>query len=140
MKYKEGIKKISQITFAIMMVLMLVSCKNTKQKLQEYVVTYNKSIAPSFRADNVTLTTARGYINNDKIELRFETNLEQNEAHKSAAVISFPKLIKLMIDKDQIPRQLIEEGVQFDVYFLANDNTVLDKEVLTGESLKDFLK
>ncbi len=45
-----------------------------------------------------------------------------------------------MIDKDQIPRQLIEEGVQFDVYFLANDNTVLDKEVLTGEYLKDFLK
>jgi len=60
MKYKEGIKKISQIAFVIMMVLMLVSCKNTKQKLQEYVVAYNKNIAPSFRADNVTLTTARG--------------------------------------------------------------------------------
>ncbi|MDP5199963.1 hypothetical protein [Flavobacterium sp. DG2-3] len=134
------LKKISPIAFAVIAVLMLVSCKNTKQKLQEYVVTYNKTIAPSFRADNVTLTTARGYINDDKIELRFETDLEQNEANKSAAVISFPKLIKGMIDKDQIPRQLIEEGVQFDVYFLADDNTVLDKEVLTGESLKDFLK
>ncbi|MHC0445545.1 hypothetical protein ACWA1F_09040 [Flavobacterium sp. 3-218] len=134
------LKKISQIAFAIITVLMLVSCKNTKQKLQEYVVTYNKTIAPSFRADNVTLTTARGYINDDKIELRFETDLEQNEANKSAAVISFPKLIKGMIDKDQVPRQLIEEGVQFDVYFLADDNTVLDKEVLSGESLKDFLK
>ncbi|AWK05129.1 hypothetical protein HYN56_13145 [Flavobacterium crocinum] len=134
------IKKISQIAFALTMVLMLVSCKNTKQKLQEYVVTYNKTIAPGFRADDVTLTTARGYINDDKIELRFETNLEQNEANKSAAVISFPKLIKQMLDKDQIPRQLIEEGVQFDVYFLADDNTVLDKEILKGESLKDFLK
>lgn len=134
------LKKISQIAFAIMMVLTLVSCKNTKQKLQEYVVTYNKTIAPSFRADNVTLTTARGYINDDKIELRFETDLEQNEVNKSASVISFPKLIKVMIDKDGIPRQLIEEGVQFDVYFLADDNTVLEKETLTGESLKDFLK
>lgn len=134
------IKKISQIAIAITLVLSLLSCKNTKQKLQEYVVTYNKTIAPSFRADYVTLTTARGYINDDKIELRFETDLEQNETNKSAAAISFPKQIKLMIDKDQIPRQLIEEGVQFDVYFLADDNTVLDKEVLTGESLKDFLK
>lgn len=133
-------KKISQIAFAIILIISLASCKNTKQKLQEYVVTYNKTIAPSFRADNVTLTTARGYINDDKIELRFETNLEQTEANKLAAVISFPKVIKLMIDKDQIPRQLIEEGVQFDVYFLADDNTVLDKEVLKGESLKDFLK
>jgi len=134
------IKKISQITFALMLVLMLVSCKNTKQKLQEYVVTYNKTIAPSFRAENVTLTTARGYINDDKIELRFETDLEQNEANKTASAVSFPKLIKLMIDKDEIPRQLIEEGVQFDVYFLADDNTVFDKEVLTGESLKNYLK
>ncbi|WP_119789804.1 hypothetical protein [Flavobacterium anhuiense] len=134
------LKKISQIAFAIMMVLTLLSCKNTKQKLQEYVVTYNKTIAPSFRANNVTLTTARGYINDNKIELRFETDLEQNEVNKSASVISFPKLIKVMIDKDEIPRQLIEEGVQFDVYFLADDNTVLEKETLTGESLKDFLK
>ncbi|QLC65434.1 hypothetical protein LPB248_03765 [Flavobacterium sp. LPB0248] len=134
------LKKISQIAFAIMMVLMLVSCKNTKQKLQEYVVTYNKNIAPSFRAENVTLTTARGYINDNKIELRFETGLDQNEGNKLASSISFVKLIRSMIEKDQIPRQLIEEGVQFDVYFLANDNTVLDKEVLTGESLKYILK
>lgn len=76
------IKKISQIACAIMMVFTIISCKNTKQKLQEYVVTYNKTIAPSFRADDVTLTTARGYINDDKIELRFETNLEQNETNK----------------------------------------------------------
>ena len=134
------IKKISQIAIAIILVLSLVSCKNTKQKLQEYVVTYNKTIAPSFRADNVTLTTARGYINDDKIELRFETDLEQSEKNKVATSIAFIRMIKLMIEKDQIPRQLIEEGVQFDVYFLANDNTVLDKEVLTGESLKYLLK
>ena len=122
------------------MVLTLVSCKNTKQKLQEYVVTYNKNIAPSFRAENVTLTTARGYINDNKIELRFETGLDQNEGNKLASSISFVKLIRSMIEKDQIPGQLIEEGVQFDVYFLANDNTVLDKEELTGESLKYILK
>jgi hypothetical protein len=134
------LKKIGQIAFAIMMVLMLGSCKNTKQKLQEYVVTYNKNIAPSFRAENVTLTTARGYINDNKIELRFETGLDQNEGNKLASSISFVRLIRSMIEKDQIPRQLIEEGVQFDVYFLANDNTVLDKEVLTGESLKYILK
>lgn len=131
--------KITLIVFVLLSTLSFVSCKNTKQKLQEYVVTYNKNIAPGFRAENVTLTTARGYINDNKIELRFETDLEPNELNKSAAVASFPKLIKLMIEKDEIPRQLIKEGIQFDVYFLADDNTVLDKQVLTGESLKDFL-
>ena len=134
------LKKISQIAFAIMMVLTLVSCKNTKQKLQEYVVTYNKTIAPSFKSENVTLTTARGYINDNKIELRFETNLEPTDQNKAAATSSFPTLLKTMIHKDQIPQDLIVEGVRFDVYFLANDNTVLDKEILDNESIKEFLK
>ena len=134
------IKKISQSAFALTMVLMLVSCKNTKQKLQEYVVTYNKSIAPSFRADNVTLTTARGYIEDDKIELRFETNLKENESNKSAAVSSFPILLKKMIKENKIPQELIEEGVRFDTYFLADDNTVLAKEVINKEALPNLLK
>ena len=133
-------KKITSVALVLMTVLMLVSCKNTKQKLQEYVVTYNKTIAPSFRAENVTLTTARGYINDNKIELRFETNLEPTDQNKSEASASFPKLLKEMIRKDQIPQDLIVEGVRFDVYFLANDNTVLDKEILDNESIKEFLK
>ncbi|MEO8532217.1 MAG: hypothetical protein ABI441_00635, partial [Flavobacterium sp.] len=125
-------KRISRILFAFFMVLMFVSCKNTKQKLQEYVTAYNGKAA-TFKSENVTLTTARGYINDNKIELRFETNLKENDSNKSAASVSFPKLLKEMINKDQIPEELIKEGVQFDAYFLADDNTVLDKEVLNNE-------
>ncbi|CAC9976703.1 hypothetical protein [Flavobacterium panici] len=58
------IRKVSQI-LCVVMILTLVSCKNAKQKLQEYVTTYN-STAANFKAEDVTLTTARGYINDDK--------------------------------------------------------------------------
>ncbi|MDR7370747.1 hypothetical protein [Flavobacterium aquidurense] len=133
------IKRLTQISFAIMMVLVLVSCKNTKQKLQEYVVSYNKT-AVNFKAKNVTLTTARGYINDNKIELRFETDLELNDANKTTAANSFPKLLKEMINKDQNFKELLEEGVQFDAYFLANDNTVLAKKILNKEELPELLK
>ncbi|RKR08478.1 hypothetical protein C8C83_0061 [Flavobacterium sp. 90] len=133
------IKKISQISFAIILVLMLISCKNTKQKLQEYVVSYNVA-AKSFKADHVTLTTARGYINDNKIELRFETDLKQEEPNKVASAIVFPKLLSDMIKKNQIPKELIEEGVQFDVYFLADDNTVLSKKIINKEELAELLK
>lgn len=133
------LKKISQIAFAIVLVVSLVSCKNTKQKLQEYVVTYNKTIAPSFKAENVTLTTARGYINDNKIELRFETNLKQSDGKKAATSVAFARMRLSMIKKDQIPTELIEEGVEFHLYYLADDNTVLIKEVLTKESLQ-YLK
>ncbi|KRB56059.1 hypothetical protein [Flavobacterium sp. Root186] len=132
-------RKVSQIICTVIMVLMLVSCKNAKQKLQEYVITYN-STAANFKAEDVTLTTARGYINDDKIELRFETNLGQNAANKAKAESSFPKLLKEMINKDQIPKQLVEEGVQFDTYFLADDNTVFVKQIINKESLAELLK
>jgi hypothetical protein len=133
------IRKISQISFAIILVLTLISCKNTKQKLQEYVVSYNAA-AKSFKADHVTLTTARGYINDNKIELRFETDLKQEEPNKIASNIVFPKLLSDMIKKDQIPKELIEEGVQFDVYFLADDNTVLAKKIINKEELAELMK
>jgi PBP1b-binding outer membrane lipoprotein LpoB len=132
-------KRISQILSTIIIVLMLVSCKNTKQKLQEYVTTYNATAA-TFKAENVSLTTARGYIDDNKIELRFETALEQNASNKTAAEASFPKLLKEMIGKNQIPKELIEEGIQFDTYFLANDNTVFSKIVLNKESISEILK
>lgn len=132
-------KRIIQISFTVALVLLMVSCKNTKQKLQEYVTTYN-STAASFKGADVTLTTARGYINDNKIELRFETALEQNEANKVKANTSFPKLLKEMIHQNHIPRELVEEGVQFDAYFLADDNTVLVKEIINKESIGELLQ
>ncbi|MDW8851101.1 hypothetical protein SD960_13430 [Flavobacterium sp. MMLR14_040] len=132
-------KKISQISFAFIFALMLLSCKNTKQKLQEYVATYN-STAASFKAENVTLTTARGYINDNKIELRFETNLEQNESNKTESIKRFSDLLREMLNKDQIPKELVDEGVQFDVYFLADDNTVFVKEVVNAETMPELIK
>jgi hypothetical protein len=132
-------KKISQISFVVIFALMLLSCKNTKQKLQEYVVSYN-SEAKNFKSDHVTLTTARGYINDNKIELRFETDLSQNDSNKSAAIKRFPDLLKEMLDKDQIPKELVNEGVQFDVYFLADDNTVFAKEIVNAETMPELIK
>lgn len=132
------IKKITKISFLLLTVVLLISCKNTKQKLQEYVTVYN-SEAPNFKSDNVTLTTARGYINDNKIELRFETDLEQNESNKKTAEENFPLLLKEMLKKDQALMELIEEGVIFHVYFLADDNTVFSKEVINKEEINKFL-
>lgn len=133
------IKNVTKISFAIIMAVLLISCKNAKQKMQEYVVEYNKTAA-SFKADNVTLTTARGYINNDKVELRFETDLEQNAVNKTAATTSFRNLLKKMINKNQIPKELVEDKIQFDTYFLAEDNTVLSKEIINTETLSEIVK
>lgn len=134
------ISKISQILFVITIIGMLSSCeKNTKQKLQEHVTFYN-SAASNFKGEHIANTTARGYINDSKIELRIETDLPQNEANKLEASKTFPVLLTEMIKKDQVSKELVEENVQFDVYFLADDNTVLAKEIINKEEISKFLK
>lgn len=126
-------KKITQIAFAFAFALLLVSCKNTKQKIQEHVSTYNNS--STVKGNGITSTAAKAFLNENKIEIRIETNLEGDEANKIAAANSFPDLLKEMIKNDQISSSLIDEGVKFDVYFLAYNNTILAQKLVDKEEL-----
>ena len=85
-------KKITQIAFAVMIMLVLVSCKNTKQKIQEHVSTYNNS--SSIKGSGITSTTAKAFLNDNKIEIRIETNLEENDTNKLTYKESFPVFLK----------------------------------------------
>jgi hypothetical protein len=124
-------KKITQIAFALILGLMLVSCKNTKQKIQEHVTTYNNS--SSIKGTGITGTTAKAFLNDNKIEIRIETNLEENDTNKLTYKNSFPDLLKEMIKNDQISKELIDEGVKFDVYFLAYNNAILAQQIVDKE-------
>ena len=125
--------KITQIVFAFSIVLMLASCKNTKQKIQEHVSNYNTS--SSIKGPSITSTAAKAFLNENKIEIRIETNLEETEENKLTYSESFPDLLKGMIDNDQISKDLIEEGVRFDVYFLAYNNSIIAKQLIGKEEL-----
>ncbi|MFB9079750.1 hypothetical protein ACFFLS_07670 [Flavobacterium procerum] len=132
-------RKCIKILFAVSIIVLMVGCKNTKQKLQEFVPAYNAA-ASSFKAPHVTLTTARGYLNDNKIELRFETSLEQNEVNKKEAEKVFPEVLKELNLKTPAFKELVNEGVQFDLYYLAADNTVFIKEIVTKETISEHLK
>lgn len=126
-------KKITQIAFAFAVVLMLVSCKNTKQKIQDHVSTYNST--SSIKGHGVTSTSAKAHLNDNKIEIRIETNLEETDANRIFYKESFPELLREMIKNDQISTTLIDEGVTFDVYFLAYNNAILAQQVVNKEEL-----
>jgi len=126
-------KKITQIAFVFVFTLFFISCKNTKQKIQEHVSTYNTS--SSIKGNGITSTTAKAFLNDNKIEIRIETNLEENDANKLAYKESFPDLLKEMIKNDQISSSLVAEGVKFDVYFLAYNNAILAQKLVGSEEL-----
>ena len=126
-------KKITQITFSFAIVLLLVSCKNTKQKIQEHVSNYNTT--SSIKGGNVVSTSAKAFLNDNKIEIRIETNLEGTDANKLAYKDTFPDLLKEMVKNDQISPELIEEGVKFDVYFISYNNIILAQQFVDKEQL-----
>jgi len=126
-------KKITQIVFVFAFVLLLISCKNTKQKIQEHVSNYNTS--SSIKGGNVVSTSAKAFLNDNKIEIRIETNLEGTEINKLAYKDTFPDLLKEMVKNDQISPSLIEEGVKFDVYFLSYNNIILAQQLVDKEEL-----
>ncbi|GGF10854.1 hypothetical protein [Flavobacterium limi] len=125
--------KITQIAFAFAVVLMLVSCKNTKQKIQEHVTTYNTT--SSIKGNNITSTAAKAFLEDNKIEIRIETNLEETDENKQTYSESFPDLLKGMIENNQISKELIGEGVKFDVYFLAYNNSIIAQKLIGQEEL-----
>ena len=126
-------KKITQIAFAFSFLLLLISCKNTKQKIQEHVSNYNTT--SSIKGGNVVSTSAKAFLNDNKIEIRIETNLEGTDANKLAYKDTFHELLKEMVKNDQISPELIEEGVKFDVYFISYNNIILAQQLVDKEEL-----
>lgn len=133
------IKKITQISFAIALVFLVASCQNTKQKMQSYVNTYNNSAA-LFSDNIITSTKAKAFLDKNKIEIRIETNLEQNETNKTLYSQLFPGILAQMLTKEADSKELIEEGVVFDVYFLADDYTELAQLEVDKKELAKLLK
>ena len=133
------IKKITQITLAIAFAFLIVSCQNTQQKMQGYVNSYNNSAA-LFSDNIITSTKAKAFLDKNKIEIRIDTNLEQNETNKTLYSQLFPGILAQMLTKESESKELIEEGVVFDVYFLANDYSELAQLKVDKKELEKLLK
>ena len=131
-------KKITQIAFAFAVALLLVSCKNTKQKIQEYVNTFNNSSA-LFHNDIISSASAKAFLNENKVEIRIDTNLEQNESSKSIYNQMFPALLSEMLKSDAASMELIKEGVTFEMFFLANNSTILAELKVDEKELNRIL-
>lgn len=133
------IRKITQITFAVALLFLMVSCQNTQQKMQSYVNTYNNSAA-LFNDNIITSTKAKALLEKNKIEIRIDTNLEQNETNKTLYSQLFPGILAQMLTKEADSKELIEEGVIFDVYFLAKDYSELAQLEVDKKELAKLLK
>lgn len=132
-------KKLLKILFFIVFQLLLVSCKNTSQKMENYITTYNKS-TQLITNDFITYTSARAFLKDNKIEIMFITNLEQNESNKMIYKQTLPDLFAEMLKKEELSMELIDEGINFEVFWLAKDQTILEQFTIDKKKLNELLK
>lgn len=132
------IKKITQIACTLAITLFLISCRDTKQKIQAYVNTFNNS-SELFKSDIISGAAAKAFLNEKKVEIKIDTNLEPNPSMKSIYAQMLPGLMGEMLGKDHASMDLIEEGVLFEIYFLANDASVLAESKVDSKELKKIL-
>ncbi|MTH14281.1 hypothetical protein [Flavobacterium sp. LC2016-01] len=133
------IRKITQVLFVLTILLSLSSCMDTKQKTQAFVNSYNNSAA-NFSNEIIISTEAKAFHNEKRIEINVETSIEQNENNKSIYGQMFPLFLKEALTTDQNVKDLIEEGVVFDVNFLADDRTSIAEFKIDQKELAALLK
>ena len=132
-------KKLLMLSFFIAFQLLLVSCKNTSQKMENYITAYNNS-SQLITNEFITYTSARSFLKDNKIEIMFITNLEQNESNKMIYKQTLPDLFAEILKKEELSMELIEEGVNFEVFWLAEDQTILEQFTINKKNLNELLK
>ncbi|WP_289666113.1 hypothetical protein [Flavobacterium panacagri] len=133
------IRKITQILLTLTILLSLSSCRDTKQKIQAFVNSYNNSAA-NYSNDMITSTKAKAFLDQKRIEITMETMVEQNENNKSVYGQLFPAFLKEMFATDKDIRELTDEGVVIQIDFLASDNTSIAEFKIDKKELDALIK
>ncbi|WP_281297217.1 hypothetical protein [Flavobacterium limnophilum] len=132
-------KKSVVILLVIAFQFLLIGCKSTPQKVQEFVNSYNSS-SSLFRNEIITYTKAEAFFEENKIEITYLTNLDSNGKNNGIYAKTFEKIFLEMLQKEASSRELLEEGVSFKMFFLANDYVVISDLVVDKNTINEQSK
>lgn len=132
------IKKIAAIGLIALLLIATVSCKNTQEKIQTFIIEYNQT-ASSYSNQIVTSTKAVAAEGN-QIKLIFETSIEDNPTNKSIYKDIFPTVIADLLSNEKSSVELLEEGVKFDVVFLADNSKEIGSMIVDQKKMQEILK
>lgn len=130
-------KKSVVIVFIILFQLTLIGCKNTLQKTNDFVNSYNNST--QYFANNISSTSAK-LIENNNVEIRFDIDTEFNENNKAIYSQIAPNLMTNLITRNDASKELIEEGVVFFVEIYASNNQKIASVEVDKKKLDEILK
>jgi hypothetical protein len=126
-------KKLVKISMACLL-LLLISCKDTHEKAQDFVDDYNAA-APGLKSQSLQSTIAELKPDNT-IHIIMVSNMEQSEENKGAMSQVLPGIMNEVLKKVPYSKELADEGVKFKIDYRASDNTPLVATIIDKASLK----
>ncbi|MEC4048626.1 hypothetical protein OX284_004230 [Flavobacterium sp. SUN046] len=132
------IKKFAVIGLIALLLVATVSCKNTQEKMQTFIIEYNQT-ASSFSNQIVTSTKAEAEEGN-QIKLIFETSIEDTPSNRAIYKDMFPTVIADLLSNEKSSIELLEEGVKFDVVFLADNTKEIGSMIVDQKKMQEIIK
>lgn len=128
-----------KISVLILFQLLMVSCNNKQQKMQDYVKNFNTS-ADFLRNEIITSAVSEVSVPDNEIKITFQTNLQQSEETKIVYNKTLPTLFADVLQRDSSSMDLLEEGVHFKVSFLADDSSELTNLIVDSKKINELMK
>jgi len=127
-------KKLS-ICFILAFSTLVLSCQTKQDRINEFVKNYN-AIENSIVKNYVKSTKAEK-IDENEIKLTISLSIMPDETVSQMYRSMFPELMKEIITSFKFSKKLINEGVKFSFFLLADDQSVVVSQIFDKEYFND---
>ncbi len=129
-----------RITLFIVTILLFsfVGCKSRNDRVNDFVKNYNLA-SETIKSSVISHTHARQIVDT-LVRLTFATTLEDSEAKKEYYTQLFPDMYTELLLQLPDTKILLNEGVSFEVVFLAKNNQKLLETFLNKSTVNDYEK
>lgn len=125
--------KFKKLTFFLIIAsaTLLSSCLSKQDKMNSFINEYNKAAASIVK--NYVKSSKAEKINENEIKLTISLSIIPDETTTKMYTSMFPETIKEMIYSLKNSKELINDGVKFNFYLLANDGSVVVSQTYDKE-------
>lgn len=131
-------KKSIGILIIVLFQLVVIGCKNTQEKANDFVNNYNNT--SNLLVNNFINSTSAKLSGTKNIEIRLDTNAELTDSNKQIYSQIAPNLMTNLFTKDKAAKELIEEGSSFFITIYSSDNQKITSVEVNKKKLDELLK
>ena len=119
--------------------ILLLGCKSTTTKMNSFVISYNKNVN-RYTNSIITYSEAEPIFKEKTIKIKFLTSFNSDDTRNGLMQTLAPSTFSQLLLNDKLPRELINEGVTFEIEFLTKNAVVFSNTSVDQKKLIELEK